>query len=208
MSSSSLGRGLRCPNRLRFRLSGGGRGSGADGGGHLETERLRSLRDVIFFRLRYLDLVEIAGTLELRDEIRDGINGSRFALKVQRILRPFKGDEPQAIDSNYGVGDHLEEFLPSRAVLLQSFDNVDPLLQYRLLAFELLDFRFDLFEAGLFGPQGSNLLVRGLEVPLTLHIEKEQDHSCDTNSRGQKQGLNGGLQRHRLFCGLGTSLTE
>ena len=126
---------------------GGGRLS--DRGGHGEIVSGDGFGHVVLFRFVDLNLVEVARALELGDEIGDGVDAAGFADDVEAVALAFQAGEPELVNADDSVGDHLEQFLSAGAILLQVFDDADLGLQGGFLRFEAVNFLLDYLQVGL-----------------------------------------------------------
>jgi len=124
---------------------------------------------------------------------------------VPMIVSPFpERVKGVSIGASYRIGQRVQEFLPAGTVPLKFLDNVNALLQDRLLPLEFIDLRLQLYEPGLLAglfldvqPHFGNLLVGRMPVV----IEHTESHE---QSRHEENDLQSGFERDGLPRGFRT----
>ncbi len=135
---------------------------------------------------------------ELIDPASPSISSESPLLVIER--------QPERIDSNHRIGDHLKQILRAAAILLKRLDHVDPLLKHGLLAFKLVHIALDLLQGGFLRLQIADAALCLIELPALRHVDHEENHGRYDDRRAEQQYLYSGLEGHRLLRGFRTSL--
>src|SRR5439155_11842255 len=183
-------------------------GGRSDLSGNLEHERLHCR--VLLVLLRFLDfeLLGLDGGVRQSIKLFVCVYRSRRGFQRKRIALADHPCEPEVLRPRYGVGDHVEQFLPAGAVALQLLDRRDSLLQDYLLFLEGLDLQLGLLQIRLLRRQSLDFRVFFVELVLPRVIEKSEYQGAENQSRADEYHRQRCSRVYRTPGGLWSNLSK